>query len=184
MATFDKLLLLDLDETLIHASSSAQTGHFRVGNHHVLERPHVGRFLQFAFQHFTTVAVWTAASRGYAESVLHHLLGQDFASRLAFVWCYERCRRGIDFDTGCWSTEKPLRKVRRRGYDLAKVLFVEDTPANLRRSYGNLVPVRPFVGDPADDELLCLESFLLELGALDDVRRHEKRNWRARTPRG
>lgn len=57
MPTFDKLLLLDVDETLIHASSSAQTGHFRVGDHHVLERPHVGRFLRLAFQHFATVAV-------------------------------------------------------------------------------------------------------------------------------
>jgi len=184
MATFDKLLILDLDETLIHASSSAPAGHFQVAEYRVLERPHARRFLQFAFHHFTEVAVWTAASRGYAEVVLRHLLGDDFASRLAFVWCYERCRRGMDFDTGSWSTEKPLRKVRRRGYDLAKVLFVEDTPGNLRRNYGNLVPVRPFVGDPADDDLLVLESFLLEIGPLDDVRRHEKRNWRSRTMRG
>jgi TFIIF-interacting CTD phosphatase-like protein len=177
---FDKLLLLDLDETLIHASSKASVGHFRVGPYEVLERPHVRRFLQFAFDHFAEVAVWTAASRGYAEQVLQHLLGQDFATRLAFFWTRERCRQAIDYDTGYLSTEKPLRKVRRRGYDLAKVLFVEDTPENLRRSYGNLVPVQPFVGDPTDDELVELEAFLHELGGLEDVRRHEKRGWRGR----
>jgi hypothetical protein len=40
--------------------------------------------------------------------------------------------------------------------------------------------VRPFVGDPNDDELLHLEHYLRELGPVENVRTIEKRGWRSR----
>jgi hypothetical protein len=42
------------------------------------------------------------------------------------------------------------------------------------------VYVRPFLGDPADEELLHLRKYLRSVSAVDNVRRIEKRGWRER----
>ena len=73
---------------------------------------------------------------------------------------------------------KDLRKVRRLGYDLRRVIFIDDTARKLERSYGNLVRVRPFKGDPDDDELLHLARYLDRLDREENIRAVEKRYWR------
>lgn len=75
---------------------------------------------------------------------------------------------------------KDLKKVRARGYALEHVLVVDDTPQKHQRNYGNLVAVRPFEGDPADDELVHLGPYLETLAGVDNVRTIEKRGWRRR----
>jgi RNA polymerase II subunit A small phosphatase-like protein len=75
---------------------------------------------------------------------------------------------------------KDLNKIKRRGFDLARVLIVDDTPQKVHRHYGNAVYVRPFLGDPADEELLHLRKYLRSVSAVDNVRRIEKRGWRER----
>jgi RNA polymerase II subunit A small phosphatase-like protein len=179
MTRFDKLLVLDMDETLVHADERLVRHEFVVGPYRVVRRPYVDRFLAFAFEHFAAVGVWTAASRGFAEPVLDQLLDRG---RLAFLWCSDRCGRRWDPETGEIIPLKDLRKLKKRGHDPRKVLFVDDSPEKLQRSYGNLVAVRPFVGDPGDDELLHLEHYLRELGHAENVRTIEKRSWRSRRP--
>jgi len=65
-----KLLVLDLDETLIYATDqplSVPEG-FRVGPYYVYLRPHLRRFLESCAVHFD-IAVWTASSVDYAAAV-------------------------------------------------------------------------------------------------------------------
>jgi RNA polymerase II subunit A small phosphatase-like protein len=57
------------------------------------------------------------------------------------------------------------------------VLIVDDTPAKLAFNYGNAVYIKPFLGSPADRELLKLMQYLPALKALPDVRMVEKRGW-------
>ena len=90
MTRFDKLLVLDMDETLVHADERLVHHEFVVGPYRVVRRPHVARFLAFVFEHFAAVGVWTAASRGFAEPVLDQLLDRR---RLEFLWCADRCSR-------------------------------------------------------------------------------------------
>ena len=71
---------------------------------------------------------------------------------------------------------KDLRKIRRRKYDLSRVLVVDDSPEKLARNYGNLVRVPPYTGE-ADNVLEKLSSFLQELADEPDVRPIEKRGW-------
>jgi carboxy-terminal domain RNA polymerase II polypeptide A small phosphatase len=73
---------------------------------------------------------------------------------------------------------KDLRKVKRNGFDLSRVLIVEDTPANVRRNYGNAAYVSPFTGDTQDDELVLLGRYLASMRAVENVRTLEKRDWR------
>ena len=142
-----------------------------------MRRPYVGRFLAFAFERFAAVGVWTAESHRFAEPVLDQVLDR---SRLSFSWCSERCGSRWNAETGESVALKDLRKLKRRGYDPRKVLFVDDSPEKLQRSYGNLAAVRPFLGATDDDELLHLEHYLREIGHAENVRTIEKRGWRER----
>ena len=72
---------------------------------------------------------------------------------------------------------KDLRKV--RGYDLDRVLIVDDEPVRLARNYGNAVYVTPFEGNPNDLERSLLLSYLENLRHTADFRTIEKRAWRS-----
>lgn len=121
--------------------------------------------------------MWTASTRDYALPVLDEAVD---VSRLCFVWARERCTFHVDHETREPEWLKDLRKLRRRGFDRRKVIFVDDTPRKLARSYGNLVTVREYVGDLDDDELPALAEYLQRLGDVEDVRPIEKRGWRRR----
>ncbi len=73
---------------------------------------------------------------------------------------------------------KNLGKIKRRGYRLEQGLMVDDTPAKLAKHYGNLVRVKPFFGDLADQELFRLGEYLPTLAKASNVRKIEKRFWR------
>jgi hypothetical protein len=86
--------------------------------------------------------------------------------------------RNFEIDT--WDKAKPLRKLKRRGYNLARLLFVDDSPEKHTRNYGNLVQIAPFRGNQDDDELAVLVRYLKQLSTEQDVRAIEKRQWRER----
>ena len=176
---FSKTLVLDLDETLVHANTELpRPAEFHVGPYGVLRRPGVEAFLEFAISHFEHVGVWTASTLSYAIPVLDQLVDRE---RLAFVWGRGRCTFHIDHETREGMLLKDIRKLTKRGrYRKERLLFVDDTPAKLARSYGNLITVRPFEGDPHDRELELLERYLLSIGDVPNVRALEKRGWRER----
>jgi RNA polymerase II subunit A small phosphatase-like protein len=173
-----KLLVLDLDETLIHATETAlaHAPDFSVGPYHVYKRPHLAAFLAEALASFD-VAVWTASGERYAAQVLERLFEPG---ALKFVWSSRRCTTARDWRTGEYTTVKNLAKLKRHGYRLESVIAVDDTPSKYARSYGNLVTVREFVGDRADDELVLLARYLRTLLPSPNVRTIEKRGWRDR----
>jgi len=179
---FDKLLVLDLDETLIHSPERplAIAPDFHVGRYPIHRRPGVESFLAFCLDEFAHVGVWTASTLSYALPVLSQLVD---VPRLAFVWGRERCTYRIDLETRDGEWLKDIRKLRKRGFAKRSIIVVDDTPAKLARSYGNLVTVRPFLGDPADDELAALTGYLRWLGTVENVRAIEKRGWRKRHER-
>lgn len=183
LTPMDRLLvILDLDETLVHSPDAplGSSPTFHVGPHQIYARPHLDLFLVRLFARFR-VAVWTAAGRTYASGVLARILPPD--ASLAFFWAAERCTQRFDHETRQYFTVKKLRKVEQQGFDLARVVVVDDSPEKHRLNYGNLVPVTPFVGDPADSELPDLLAYLESIEAVPNVRGIEKRNWRAEAQR-
>lgn len=171
------LLVLDLDETLVHATEGSldRDPDFEVGPYAVYRRPGLDSFLSKASSHFD-LAVWTSSTRLYAASVVAAIFSPDID--LKFVWSRERCTMRFDPEQHDYEWAKNLDKVKRRGYALEQVLMVDDTPAKLARHYGNLVRVRPFFGDLADRELFHLGEYLPTLAEVSNVRRIEKRFWR------
>lgn len=171
------LLILDLDEPLVHAAEQPLTrdADFRVGSYHVYRRPHLDYFLK-AVAGWYDMAVWSSASGTYVREVVAHLFAE--AAGLRFVWSCDRCTRRYDPELHETYYAKNLSKLRKLGFALEHILIVDDSPEKLARHYGNHIRVRPFVGDEADTELRDLLPFLESLRSAENVRRIEKRGWR------
>jgi RNA polymerase II subunit A small phosphatase-like protein len=120
--------------------------------------------------------VWTSSSRDYANGTISAIF--QHPERLEFAWARERCTRRFDPETGESYWIKDLKKVRRLGWSLEGITFVDDSPEKLERSYGNHIRVAPFLGDPADDELPKLQAYLVWLKEVPNVRSVDKKNWR------
>ena len=175
-----KLLVLDLDETLVHAREIPLElpEDFRVGPYFVYRRPHLDTFIARVRDHYD-LGVWTSSGQSYAAQIIERIFPAD---SLAFRWSHGRCTLVRDGSGKGYETVKDLVKLKRRGYRLDCVVAVDDTPAKYARSYGNLVTVREFLGDPADTELPHLAAYLIRLADVVNVRTVEKRRWREPLP--
>lgn len=178
-----KLIVLDLDETLIFGTSGRESGSpdFVVGEYAIYQRPHLREFLDFCLAEFE-VAIWTSATEQYAAEIVPKLFGAE-SKELVFIWARARCTLEFDHHSFAYLYTKNLKKVERLGYPAERVVVVDNSPEKWKRSYGNLVQVADFEGDSADHELADLMDYLAYLKGVDNVRAVEKRGWRARSNR-
>jgi len=172
------LLILDLDETLVSSSRKPREHYdFQVAEHYVVVRPDLEHFLGQVFQWYD-VAVWTSSGESYATDLVPAIFPDP--SQLEFCWAAPRCTRRFDFDRHQHYAVKDLKKVRRRGYALERVVMIDDSPEKLERNYGNHLRISSFEDDPDDRELVAVLPFLEWLKEQPDFRAIEKRNWRTR----
>lgn len=176
-----KLLILDIDETLIFASEQPlkREADFRVGQYHIYNRPDLTAFVDYCFEWFD-VAIWTSSSPLYAEEIVKAIIPDPM--RLAFIWASDRGTLAYDLETGEQYATKNLKKLKRLGYTLETVIAVDDSPEKWKQSYGNLVQVAPYHGAAEDTELMRLASYLDFLKEQPNIRSIEKRHWRQSTP--
>jgi len=172
-----KLLMLDLDETLFHATKTAlDTPHdFMVADYFVYKRPHVDAFIAFCRQHFQ-LAVWTSSSEDYATAIVKEIFGNS--DDLAFLWHRQQCITRYNPENGEYDYIKDLKKLKRKGFSLDHIIALDDSPEKLQRNYGNLLRIKPFTGATQDEELLHIMPFLMKLKEITNIRTFEKRNWR------
>jgi RNA polymerase II subunit A small phosphatase-like protein len=174
-----KLLILDIDETLIFATEAeiGRTADFEIEGYYVYKRPYLSEFLAFCFDTFD-VGFWTTATQRYGDEIVGEICPKGNLPVL--LWTRSKCTWSYDEELQERILVKKLEKLRRKGFRSESIIAVDDKQAVWRFSYGNLVNVRPFEGDPADNELLLLIEYLRRLSALTDVRPVEKRNWRSK----
>ncbi len=122
------------------------------------------------------VAIWSSSGAGYLSAVVANIL--PLGHSLAFVWDRSRCVQRYDPERLEPYFVKDLKKVKRMGFDLNRILIVDDTSQKVERDFGNAIYIPPFYGDPADDELKRLSHFLKTLIGVANVRTIEKRGWR------
>jgi RNA polymerase II subunit A small phosphatase-like protein len=174
-----QLLILDIDETLLHATEKELPHHhdFVAEQYFVYLRPCLNDFLNFAFDNFH-VAIWTSSNERYAEYIARKII--PLGQQLTFRWSRDRCTAKFNHETWEYEYIKDLKKAKRKGFPLESIITIDNTPEKLRRNYGNLVRVTSFTGDQKDTELIDLMMYLEELKKADNVRNIEKRNWRSR----
>lgn len=184
------LLILDLDETLIHASEREldRPGDFQLDHYHVYKRPHLDSFLAEVENDFL-LAVWSSASDEYVQEVANAIFKKP--EHLIFIWGNSRCTYRRNFEPELTRMHrlhydrqyyyvKPLKKVKRLGFDLNRILIVDDSPYKVADNYGNAIYPKPYEGELFDDELSLLAKYLKTLRDELNVRRLEKRGWRER----
>ncbi len=181
-----KLLILDLDETLIHTETFKEADYleegtfdfkFKINDYYYFtrKRPFLKEFIDYAFNNFE-VAIWTAAERDYAKIILKESNIDE--SKLEFFWTKERCTIKLNYESQKHYGVKNLSKVRRIGkWDLKDILIVDDIRETAENNYGNLINIKPFVYQSNDTELLKLTSYLEKIKDEPDFRRVEKRGW-------
>jgi len=172
------LLILDIDETLIHGVEQPMDREcdLRADQFYVYLRPHVSEFLVAVSSRYD-LAVWSSATADYLELIVSALMANIVVP--LFVWDRSKCNRRMDFIQQEEYFLKDLRKVKRKGFELDRVLILEDEPRKVWRSYGNAIYVKPFLGQLEDDELEKLASYLLKIQSLPNFRTLEKRSWRS-----
>jgi len=67
--------------------------------------------------------------------------------------------------------------LKKSGYDLDRILIVDDIRETAVNNYGNLILIKPFTDNTDDTELLKLISYLQTIKDEPNYRRIEKRGW-------
>ena len=172
-----KLLLLDIDETLVYSTENAleRSCDFQVEQYFVYVRPYLDKFLNIGSENYD-IAIWTSSSELYAEAILAEII--PFNIDLKFVFSREQCTQKFHESDFTYSYTKNLKKLKKRGYQLENVLMIDDTPRKLEKNYGNLIIVKEYKGDLDDDELIMLSHYLRDIANEENFRKLEKRYWR------
>lgn len=170
-----KLLILDIDETLIHSyyEKDYQNEHFdfHFDNYYVKKRPNLDLFLNEVLIHYK-VAFWTSATQDYASNILKEIIKED---KIEFIYSREKCTLKFNYD-GTTEYIKNLNKIKNK-YNLNDVLIVDDLPKTARKNYGNYIKIEPFNGELNDNELIKLLDYLIKIKDVNNFRELEKRNW-------
>ena len=177
------LVIFDLDETLLRATTNPtlEPADFIVEAFRVRRRPHLEDLLRRVAR-FADIAVWSSGTETYVEAMLRQSVPADIALR--FVWARSRCTRRYDDENLEEYWVKDLKKVKRLGYALERILIVDDSPEKTERNYGNHIGITPFLGDQADRELAFLATYLERFEHIENVRTVEKRGWHLSMKKG
>jgi TFIIF-interacting CTD phosphatase-like protein len=92
-----KLLILDIDETLIYATAATlpRQADFLVEQYHIYKRPFLNVFLKNCLGWFE-VAVWTSYTPSYASAIVSAIF--ENPKTLSFVWARDRCTVAYDLE--------------------------------------------------------------------------------------
>ncbi|XP_022664449.1 CTD nuclear envelope phosphatase 1B-like isoform X2 [Varroa jacobsoni] len=163
-------LVLDLDETLIHSKYDPQDPLSLTVT--VIPRPHVKPFLT-TISNWYEVVVFTASLPFYADEILDDLdpNGEIFHHRLY--------RQHCSYFQGVF-----VKDLERLGRPMNQVILVDNFPGAYMMQPRNALPIRSFLGDPNDRELLQVRRVLKLVKDKTNVRpflKRYQRHWTART---
>lgn len=174
----DKLVVFDLDETLVHATTKKLNINedFVFDHYYVYVRPYLNELLSQLVTSGFRIGIWSSAGETYVEYLVKSIVPEEVP--LELVWARGRCTRRYNSELDDYVYEKQLRKLKKRGFKLTDIWIVDDTPEKSRTNYGNAITIKEFNGDKNDRELQYLLVYLLTSKHCDNVRDIDKRSWR------
>lgn len=182
-------IVLDLDETLIHAqicmNSNAQICmnsnadfNFELSGvtYYISKRPGLTNFLNFAFGHFESVSVWTAATAEYAHMILQHIMTRAQRSSLLFL----KTRNDLQHhpEKNCKPLQLMFDDARAKNIKMrsTNTIMIDDRENVMAANYGNGLLIPAWNGNKDDIALYQLIIILkiildnnLRMGNFDRV---------------
>jgi len=159
-----KTLVLDLDETLIHASVTpiSRPDHIvRLSDgtrFYVLKRPYLDEFLAQMSKLYELV-ILTAGEGEYATAVINQV---DTGRHISYVLHRSHCTLP--------NSRKIIKDLSLLGRDLKDIVFIDNLEENFAKQRDNGLKILDFYSNKADEELKKFISFLEHVSQLDDVR--------------
>lgn len=162
----DKIcLVVDLDETLVHSTFKASKDadfiipvliEYHVHKVYVKKRPYVDHFIDTIGPLFECV-LFTASLSKYADPLLNLLDKKgNFRARLF--------REACIFKKGLY-----VKNLDLLGRELSRVIILDNSPHSYLNHKQNAIPIKTWVGDPSDTELLKLLPLLKALSTCDSI---------------
>ena len=164
------MLVLDLDETLIHASLERKSlcepefllydEDYRL-HYYVYKRPFVDLFLR-VLSKFYDVSLYTASNASYSEPILETIDPTSIISK--------RLNSSSLVETKLYGMQKDLQLVSKEHMP-CRLVMVDNSEAACMANQENLYVVSSFkANQPMDRDLLSLLLLLVAMSDLDDVR--------------
>ena len=164
-----KMLVLDLDETLVHASFDPPT--MRNADFvfnatidqvprtiHVLIRPYTEQFLA-EIANYYDVVVFTSSIPEYAGYVIDKIDKYHVVKGRLFRADCDLNKNGLH-----------LKDLKKLGKNLKDIIIIDNCPISYELNEDNGIPIEAWYSDLEDNELLKLIPFLKYLSKVDDVR--------------
>ena len=170
-----KILLLDLDETLVHSSFQPlgkdknnqiiQPDIFlkilfekKYYNLYVLTRPYINQFLKDMSKLFI-IYIFTASIQEYANPLLNEI---DKNNIISYRLYRDSCTLTND--------GKYVKNLNILNYNLKDLILLDNNPISYSFNKNNGVPIKSWHNDKNDKELIKIGNFLNFLSTVDDVR--------------
>jgi Dullard-like phosphatase family protein len=159
-----KILVLDLDGTLIHCSPLYHATGLPMKVYgetlYLVKRPYVDQFLE-AVSKLYDLAVFTASTEEYADKVIELL---KLSHRIPIERRYYRnnCMRE--------TTGKYIKDLTLVDRDLSKVILMDNNPCCFKLQPRNGLAITTWVGRGSDSELIKAEILLKSISKCYDVR--------------
>ena len=166
--TKKKTLVLDLDETLIHADfkrprkQPTMTVKVNIDGTNadvfVFMRPYVKEFLEKMSHHYE-IMIFTASLPNYANAIIDRLPN----SKVIVHRLYRH---------HCFKTEREvyIKEMKKLGRDIKDVIIIDNNPPSYTFDVFNGIPILSWHDDQNDNELLKMIPMLEFLSKVDDVR--------------
>lgn len=150
------LLILDMDECLLHASSSKLDNiliDYEYQHLSVYFRPGVVQFLEQLSTKYQ-LAIWSTGTDAYVHALIAAVTPKKV--NYSFVWGRSKCRKVKDDIFGYSHFYKPLDKLKRYGFIPEQITMIDDTPSKIVSNYATVIEIDAFEGAPDDNALILL----------------------------
>jgi TFIIF-interacting CTD phosphatase-like protein len=193
---FNHSLILDIDNTVLYTSGRELKGADRKDKYdftldmtstqkaYVYLRPYLKEFLEYAFANFQSVSVWSLGNFSYISEILkkiHKKLKINLPFK--FVFTAEDTPEKYYKDEGITMSIKDLNiiwddpKYKAAGITKHNTIFIDDRADVLRETPGNHVPIKKYVAQKDDKELLKLILYLDKIGDKKKITMVKKKDW-------
>lgn len=152
-----KLLVLDLDETLIFSVKERLNypESFIYNGYHIYLRPNLSWFLN-NIKSYYKIGIWSVADDEYVEHIVKKIIPKNID--LEFIWS-KSWMSPDSFDGKQYI--KKMNELKHLGYNLDELVLVDDNKKNTSINLPNSILIKQFKGDVGDKELQKIYNQLI-----------------------